>query len=82
MYITISPDKIVKTSDIVGIFDLDTATQTKTAREYFKKAETEGRVKPTGSELPKSFIVMKDGTVYLSQYSSKILSARTKYVFK
>lgn len=82
MYITISPDKIVKTSDIVGIFDLDTATQTKTAKEYFKKAEREGRVKPTGSELPKSFLVMADGTVYLSQYSSKILTARTKYVFK
>ena len=82
MFITIAPEKIVRTDEIVGIFDLDTASQTKTARDYFKKAERSGRVKITGIELPKSFIVMKDGTVYLSQYAVKILAARTKYVFR
>ena len=82
MYVTIAPDKIVKTSDIVGIFDLDTGSQTKTAREFLKKAEKAGRVKITGTELPKSFVVMRDGAVYLSQYAVKILAARTKYVFR
>ena len=82
MYISVSPDKVLDTTEIVGIFDLDTASQTKTARDYFKQAEKEGRVKIAGSELPKSFIVMKNGDVYLSQYSSKILTARTKYVIR
>lgn len=82
MFITISPEKVIKTNEIVGIFDLDTASQTKTARDYFKNAEKNGRVKMTGTELPKSFIVMTDGTVYLSQYSAKILTARTKYVIR
>ena len=82
MFITISPEKVLKTDEIVGIFDLDTATQTKTARDYFKRAEKEGRVKVTGSELPKSFIVMRNGEICLSQYSAKILTARTKYVIK
>ena len=82
MFITISPEKVLKTDEIVGIFDLDTASQTKTARDYFKNAEKNGRVKMTGAELPKSFVVMVDGTVYLSQYSAKILTARTKYVIR
>lgn len=82
MFITIAPDKIIKTDEIVGIFDLDTAQQTKTAKEYFRNAEKQGRVKMTGTELPKSFIVMRDGTVYLSQHAVKILAARTKYVFR
>ena len=82
MFITIAPEKIVRTDEIVGIFDLDTAQQTKTAKDYFKIAERQGKVVMTGTELPKSFIVMKDGTVYLSQYAVKILAARTKYVFK
>lgn len=82
MFISISPDKVVKTEDIVGIFDLDTASQTKTAREFFGKAEKDGRVKALGSELPRSFVVMKDGTVYLSQLSAKILKARTKYAVR
>ncbi len=82
MFISISPERVLKTDEIIGIFDLDTASQTKTARDYFKRAEKEGRVKMSGSELPKSFIVMKNGDVYLSQYSSKILTARTKYVIR
>lgn len=82
MFITIAPEKIIKTDEIVGIFDLDTASQTKTAKDYFKRAEKEGRVIMTGTELPKSFVVMTDGTVYLSQYAAKILTARTKYVFR
>ena len=82
MFITIAPEKIVRTDEIVGIFDLDTASQTKTAKEYFKNAEKEGKVIMTGTELPKSFVVMTDGTVYLCQYSVKILTARTKYVFR
>ena len=82
MFITISPEKILKTEDIIGIFDLDTASQTKAARDYFKRAEKEGRVKMSGSELPKSFVVLKSGEIFLSQYSAKILTARTKYVIK
>ncbi len=82
MFISISSDTVLKCKEIVGIFDLDTASQTKTAKEYFRRAEKEGRVKMSGSELPKSFLVMRDGTVYLSQYSSKILTARTKYAIR
>jgi hypothetical protein len=82
MFITISPEKILKTDDIIGIFDLDTASQTKAARDYFKRAEKEGRVKMSGSELPKSFVVLKSGETILSQYSAKILSARTKYIIR
>ena len=82
MFITISPEKILRTDDIIGIFDLDTASQTKAARDYFKRAEKEGRVKMSGSELPKSFVVLKNGEIILSQYSAKILSARTKYVIR
>ncbi len=82
MFISISSETVLSTEQIVGIFDLDTATQTKAARDFFKRAEKQGKVKISGSELPKSFIVMKNGDIYLSQYSSKILTARTKYAIR
>ncbi len=82
MYLSISPEKTLAVKNIIGIFDLDKTSGTEKTREYFKNAEKNNKLFSTGTELPRSYVVMKNGDVYLSQYSVKILNGRLKYVIK
>lgn len=79
MYLHLGQSTLVKTKDIIGIFDLDTATVAKTTRDFLGKAEKEGRVINVTFELPKSFIVCNEDNeikVYISQLSSTTLLKR------
>lgn len=84
MYLHIGKEMLLKTDDIIGIFDLDTATISKSTREYLAKAEKSGDVINVTTELPKSFIVCKekDGKrkIYISQISSSTLNKRSAYI--
>lgn len=75
MYIHIGSNKSVRKSDIVAIFDLDTSTVSVHTRNYLARAQREGRVKTLGLDLPKSFILMNDGTVYLSPFNTTTVKA-------
>ena len=80
MYIHLGQDTVVKKKDIIGIFDLDTATVSKRTRDYLAKAEKAGIVIYVSTELPKSFIVVqKEGKqkIYISQISSATLLKRS-----
>ena len=80
MYLHIGKEKIIKTDQIIGTFDLDTATISKATRNYLAAAEKSGEVVNVTTELPKTFIVCKeDGkrTVYISQISSSTLNKRS-----
>ena len=79
MYLHLGQSTLVKTKDIIGIFDLDTATVAKPTRDFLTKAEKEGRVINVTFELPKSFIVCNEDNeikVYISQLSSTTLLKR------
>lgn len=84
MYLHLGMDKVITFDEIIGIFDLDTTTVSKSTRNYLAKAEKEGIVENICYDLPKSFIVCrtKDGKdkVYISQISSQTLLKRTNYV--
>lgn len=70
---------MVKTADILGIFDMDTSTVSKPTRDFLNIAEKNGRVINVSFELPKSFIVCnEDGklNVYISQISPVTLQKR------
>ncbi len=82
MYLHIGKEKIIKTDEIVGIFDLDTATISKSTRKYLTLAEKKGDVVNVTSELPKTFIVCNEKgkrRVYISQISSATLNKRSEY---
>ena len=87
MYLHLGQDIVVKTEEVLGIFDLDTATISKNTRNYLAHAEKQGWVVNVSTELPKSFVVCStqgDGparvTVYISQISSTTLLKRTCYI--
>ncbi len=71
----------VKKKEIIGIFDLDTATLVKTTRDFLTQAEKKGRVKNVSSELPKSFILTgkdQDAPIYISPISAQTLTERCR----
>ncbi|NLX93788.1 MAG: DUF370 domain-containing protein [Clostridiales bacterium] len=84
MYLHLGQDTVVAFDEIIGIFDLDTSTVSKTTRDYLKRAEQSGLVVNVSMELPKSFTVCKDAqnktTVYISQISSATLLKRTGFI--
>ena len=83
MYIHLGNNTMIKLEEIIGIFDLDTASVSKRTRDFLKKAENSGNVITTSYELPKSFVVTKkngETKIYLSQLSSGTLLKRTGYI--
>ncbi len=83
MYLHLGQETVVKTEDIIGIFDMDTSTVSKITRDYLSRAEKEKQVVTISYELPKTFVVLKkqkrkQKTVYISQLSSATLQKRNK----
>lgn len=85
MYLHLGEKTVIKTDEIIGIFDLDNTTISKNTRNFLKKAEKNGEVVNVSYELPKSFIVCEENdkkTVYISQIAASTLYKRiTKFKF-
>lgn len=73
MYVHIGPNKAVRKEDIISVFDLDSSTVSVYTREFLKNAEREKRVVLLSYDLPKSFILMRDETVYLSPFNTSTI---------
>lgn len=85
MYLHIGQDTVVREQDIVGIFDMDNTTISRTTREFLNRAEKEGRVSYVNYELPKSFVVCnrpkeRGQTVHIAQMAPRTLYKRSKTV--
>ena len=76
MYVDIDTDSLVNGDDVVGIFDLGNTTVNKFTNEFLNKMQAEGKIEYLVSDIPKSFILMKDGTVFVVELSSQILKKR------
>ena len=80
MYVHAGNNRIIRTREIIGIFDMDTATMASPTREYLRSAEKENRMINIKEEIPKSFIVTSDKNksdkVYVSQISTQALLGR------
>ena len=59
MYLHAGNNKNLRTRDIIGIFDADTATVSAVTKKYIAGAQAEGRVEFASVELPKSFVLYK-----------------------
>ncbi|MEE0800539.1 MAG: DUF370 domain-containing protein [Gemmiger sp.] len=82
MYLHLGQDFIVQTRDIIGVFDLDTATDAgqkpKITDEFLRRAEREGAVVDVSGDMPKSFVVtdFPGQTVYVTQISTAAIRGR------
>lgn len=81
MYLHIGNGKSVKKKGVIGIFDLDTSTVTKTGKEFLNSHERRGDVEYDDDDLPRSFVLVEENNKYrikLSRISSKGLKARAE----
>jgi len=62
-------------ADIVGIFDLDTATVSRHTREFLRRAQEADRIIAVGDDLPQTFIVTSEN-IYLSPQSGANLAKK------
>ena len=80
MYLSIGNDMAVRSSSIIGIFDLDNTSTSKRTRKYLDRAEREGEVIPR-DDLPKSFVLTAEygfNRVHLTALNAATLEKRLK----
>ena len=87
MYLHAGNNKILRSSRIIGIFDLDTSSRGDDTKEYLRAAEKNGLAESSAEELPKSFILYEDedgktARVMFSQISTSALVSRINGEFK
>ncbi len=83
MYIHLGQETVIKSDEVIGIFDLESTTISKNTRIFLEKSEKEKRVVNVSFELPKSFIVCskkRDAKVFISQISSLTLRKRSGFI--
>lgn len=69
---------VVRSRDIIGIFDLDYCSTSARTREYLKKAQLAGEVVNTTEEIPKSFVACEDEKGVRRLYISGVSTATLK----
>ena len=84
MYMHLGENTVVKLDEIIGIFDIDNTTVSKSTRDFLNLSEKRKEVINVSYELPKSFIVCsnkkKEKRVYISQISSTTLNKRSGFI--
>lgn len=85
MFLHLGQDTVIQTDNILGIFDLDTSTVSKSTRDYLSTMSKKKKVVNVSFELPKSFVITvdkntKDKTMYISPISTATLLKRVENV--
>ena len=85
MYLHIGNKKNIRTSSIIGIFDTDNATVASVTRKFLSRAQKEGNVTSATDDIPKSFILYREGEkhkICFSQLSTSSLCGRLARPFE
>ena len=86
MYLHLGNNTVINTNEIIGIFDLDTATVSNKTRDFLSKNEKKNNIINVSYEIPLSFVVCEDKEknkkIYFSPVSSSTLNKRTEENFK
>lgn len=60
MFLHIGSNQNVRTSEILGIFDMDTATVAPQTKRFLSRAQRDGGIVNVSDDLPKSFVVVAE----------------------
>ena len=82
MYLHLGQSVMVPEAAVIGVFDLDTTTWSFRTRRFLEQAELEGRVIAVGDDLPRSFVLTREGdnppVIYITQLASATLQKRAE----
>lgn len=76
MYLHVGNNKNLRKKNIIGIFDMDTATVSQETKKFLKAKDKNGETVMITEEIPKSFVLTDDGIIYFSQISTMSLVGR------
>ena len=88
MYLHLGQDTVVKSGDIIGVFDIESSTVNKDTRRFLARCETEKRVVNVTDDLPKAVVLCDGGSgnngerLYVSQISPATLLKRARIAMK
>ena len=80
MYLQAGERTVIRVRDIIGIFDMDSATVSKITKKYLAEAARKHEIKAAGGDLPKSFVLYEEGgkrRICLSKFSPAVLAKRS-----
>ena len=80
MYLSIGNDLAVRSSSVVGIFDMDNTTTSQRTRAFLENAQKEGQI-VSCDDLPKSYVVTVEygmTRIYESTLAASTLEKRMK----
>ena len=75
MYLHIGNNKNIRKKSLIGIFDMESTTQSAITKEFLREIQNENKVENISHDLPKSFVVTDDVT-YLSPTAVKSFKNR------
>lgn len=81
MFLHLGKNESVPKKEIVGIFDIETASISGDTKAFFAKLQEEKRVVSLFDDLPKSFVLTENElceTLYISQISADSLKKRAE----
>ncbi|MGM9618731.1 MAG: extracellular matrix regulator RemB [Oscillospiraceae bacterium] len=82
MYLHLGQSVMVPYEEVIGVFDLDNASDSKWTRDFLRNAEEQSVVISVCDDIPRSFVVCDHPyhpqIVYLSQLSSQTLQKRVE----
>ena len=78
MYLHIGGEAVIRDEEILAVFDTDNATASHITRAALRRAEQQGKVFNAAEDLPRSFVLCSDGTVWLSGLNSATLARRAE----
>jgi len=85
MYLHLGADIVVSSYDIIAILDLEKTTVSKITRDFLSDIQKKSMVVNVSNEMPKSYVVTKDGEkekVFISPISSATLLKRAELADK
>lgn len=81
VFLHVGNNLTIRTKDIIGIFDADTATVSAVTKKYLSVADEKKAVRFAIDEIPKSFVIYREKNgayrVCFSQLSTAALLGRT-----
>lgn len=80
MYVDLFFDCLVDSRDVVGIFDLDNTTTNRFTNDFLAEKQKRGKIAYYVSDIPKSFVLMADGSVYVVELNAQILKKRFEFI--
>ena len=82
MYVEIFKDHFIDSEKVAGVFDLDNTTTNKFTNAFLNSARRRGKVTYLGTDIPKSFLLMEDGSVLIAEPSAQVLKRRFENGYK